>query len=105
VDPLLVEAAAIQREAAAGGGRASAGAVAGSASGGHAVSPKPYIVMAERMRGFDSLAEAQEYARLNVPAVILERQVDAAGESIAVEVMRHDWQYDAARGEWRVMLG
>ncbi|MBI5481232.1 MAG: hypothetical protein HY906_20405 [Deltaproteobacteria bacterium] len=66
---------------------------------------QPDIVVAERMRGFDSLEEAQEYARLNVPAVILERQVDAAGESMAVEVMRDDWLYDAERGEWRVVLG
>lgn len=69
------------------------------------MSLKPYVVMAERMRGFDTLEEAKEYARLNVPAVILERQLDAAGESLAVEVMRHDWLYDAERGEWRVMLG
>jgi hypothetical protein len=68
------------------------------------VSPKPYIVMTSRIRTFDTLAAAQEYARLNVPAVILERQVDAAGESVSVEIMRHDWLYDPERGEWRVML-
>lgn len=68
------------------------------------MSPKPYVVMAERMRGFDTLEEAKQYARLNVPAVILERQVDPSGLSIAVEVMRHDWLYDPERGEWRVML-
>ncbi len=64
----------------------------------------PYIVFAERLRGFDTLEAAKEFSLVNVPSVICERQFDSMGKSRLVEVMRHDYLFDEAREEWRFMM-
>lgn len=64
----------------------------------------PYVVFAERMRGFDTLAEAEEFARANVPSVICERQPVPGKAPILVEILRHDYLYDEERKEWRTMI-
>jgi hypothetical protein len=64
-----------------------------------------YVVLAQRVRGFDDFERAKEYATANVPAVICERKVVADGTRRLVEVMRHDFLYDEDRDEWRVMMG
>ena len=64
-----------------------------------------YVVLAQRVRGFDDFEGAKEFAVANVPAVICERQVVADGTTCLVEVMRHDFLYDEDRDEWRVMMG
>lgn len=63
-----------------------------------------YVVFAERMRGFDTIEEAKEFARANVPSVICERQTGLDGRPALVEVLRHDFLYDEERREWRVMM-
>ena len=65
----------------------------------------PYVVLARRVRGFDTLEEAKAFALANYPAVICERTVMPDGTSNLVEVMRHDFLFDEQRGEWRVLLG
>ena len=65
----------------------------------------PYVVLAQRVRGFDEFDKAKEYALANVPSVICERKVQADGTSALVEMLRHDFLYDEERNEWRVMLG
>ena len=67
--------------------------------------PHRYVVFAERIRGFDSLEQAERFARCNFPAVICERRLNAEGTLELVEVSRHDYLYDADRAEWRIMLG
>ena len=62
-----------------------------------------YVVLADRVRGFDTLEEAKPFALANLPAVICERVLTAEGLTL-VEVMRHDFDYDPLRDEWRVML-
>ena len=64
-----------------------------------------YVVLAQRLRGFDDLERAKEYAQANVPSVICERMARDDGTSRLVEILRHDFLYDEQRGEWRVMLG
>lgn len=64
----------------------------------------PYVVFAERMRGFDTIDEAKEFALANVPAVICERQTGPDGRPTLVEILRHDFLYDEDRKEWRVMM-
>lgn len=64
----------------------------------------PYVVFAERMRGFDTLAEAEEFARANVPSVICERRSEPGKSPVLVEILRHDYLYDEERKEWRNML-
>jgi hypothetical protein len=64
----------------------------------------PYVVFAERMRGFDTMEEAKEFARANVPSVICERQPGPDGSPILVEILRHDYLYDEERKEWRTMM-
>lgn len=64
-----------------------------------------YVVFAQKLRGFDTLEEAQRFARVNYPAVICERRDRPDGDSELVEIARHDYLYDADRGEWRIMLG
>ena len=64
-----------------------------------------YVVLAQRVRGFDELAKATEYAEANVPSVICERKLRDDGTSGLVEILRHDYLYDEHRKEWRVMLG
>lgn len=66
--------------------------------------PHRYVVLAERARGFDDLADAKRFALGNYPCVVMERVTKADGSSTLVEVVRHDYLYDEARGEWRVML-
>lgn len=67
--------------------------------------PHPWVVFAERVRGFDTREAAIAFARANVPSVVCERREDDAGAKVLVEVLRHDWLYDEERHEWRVMLG
>jgi hypothetical protein len=62
-----------------------------------------FVVLADRVKGFDTLEEAKRFAQGNLPAVICER-VSTDGGSTLVEVMRHDFDYDAERDEWRVMF-
>jgi hypothetical protein len=64
-----------------------------------------YVVLAQRVRGFDELAKAREYAEANVPSVICERKLRDDGTTGLVQVLRNDFLYDEARGEWRIMLG
>jgi hypothetical protein len=64
----------------------------------------PYVVFADRMRGFDMLEEAKEFARANVPSVICERQLGSEGSPVLVEILRHDYLYDEERKEWRTMI-
>jgi hypothetical protein len=66
--------------------------------------PRRWVVLAERVRGFDSFEEAKAFALANYPAVICERRADPDGNLRLVEVARHDFLYDEARGEWRIML-
>ena len=63
-----------------------------------------FVVLADRVRGFDTLDEAKKFALANVPTVICERIRDASSSTL-VEIMRHDFNYDPDRDEWRVMLG
>ncbi len=63
-----------------------------------------YVVLTDRVKGFDTLEEATQFARAHLPAVICERR-EHEGSSRLVEVARHDYLYDEERGEWRVMLG
>jgi hypothetical protein len=65
----------------------------------------PFVVLADRVRGFDTLEEARRFALANYPAVICERRATPGGGSELVEIQRHDLLYDVERGEWRVMLG
>ncbi|UQA61867.1 hypothetical protein [Polyangium aurulentum] len=64
----------------------------------------PYVVLAERMRGFDTLEEAKGFARANVPSVICERRAAPDGTVTLVEIARHDFLYDEERKEWRIMM-
>lgn len=64
----------------------------------------PYVVFAERMRGFDTLEESKEFARANVPSVICERRLGPEGFPVLVEILRHDYLYDEERKEWRTMI-
>jgi hypothetical protein len=68
------------------------------------VKPHRYVVLAQRVRGFDDLSEAKRFANANYPCVVMERVTSADGSSTLIEVARHDYLYDEARGEWRVML-
>ena len=64
-----------------------------------------YVVLGQRVRGFDEFQRAKEYAQANVPSVICERKLREDGTFGLVEILRHDFLYDADRGEWRVMFG
>jgi hypothetical protein len=65
----------------------------------------PYLVLAERVRGFDTLDEAKVFALANVPSVICERRRTPEGKPQLVEILRHDFLYDRERKEWRIMMG
>ena len=69
------------------------------------MSLRRYVVLAQRLRGFDQFDDAKEYARANVPSVICERTFREDGTSLLIEILRHDFLYDEARDEWRVMFG
>ena len=56
------------------------------------------------MRGFDTLDEAKEFGRANVPSVICERRPGPDGLPVLVEILRHDYLYDEERKEWRIMM-
>jgi hypothetical protein len=62
----------------------------------------PYVVLAERLRGFDTLDEAKRFAEVNVPSVICERRPGPEGGTVLVEILRHDFVYDAPSGRWRI---
>lgn len=68
------------------------------------MTPHRFVVMADRVRGFDTLEEAKAFACSNYPAVILERR-EEGGTSHLREILRHDFLYDEERREWRIMLG
>jgi hypothetical protein len=69
------------------------------------VKPHRYVVFAGRMRGFDALEDARAFATANPPAVICERVPILEGGSELREILRHDFLYDAASGQWRMMMG
>jgi hypothetical protein len=56
------------------------------------------------LRGFDTLEEATAFAKANIPSVICERKALPDGKRVLVEVLRHDFLYDSARKEWRIMI-
>ena len=62
-----------------------------------------FVVLPDCVRGFETLEEAERFALSNVPAAICER-VRSGETSTLVDIMRHDFNYDAERDEWRVML-
>jgi hypothetical protein len=64
-----------------------------------------YVVFAERVRGFDDLEEAKRFAQVNVPSVICDRETLPDGQTVLVEILRHDFLYDRERQEWRIMMG
>ncbi len=64
-----------------------------------------YVVLADRVRGFDTLEESERYARANYPSVICERRSAEDGSSVLVEVARHDFLFDEEHGEFRILLG
>ena len=64
----------------------------------------PYVVLAERVVGFDTLAQAKEFALGHPPCVICERRRNPDGTTVLIEVLRHDFLFDEERGEWRVMM-
>ncbi len=64
-----------------------------------------YVVLAERLRGFDTIEEAKAFSMANVPSVICERRRAADGSSLLVEILRHDLLYDGDRHEWRIKMG
>ena len=63
-----------------------------------------YVVLAGSARGFDTLEEARRFALANYPAVVYERTTTRDGQSRLEEIARHDFLFDDARGEWRIML-
>jgi hypothetical protein len=69
------------------------------------VSIHRFVVLADRVRGFDTREEAERYARANYPSVLCERRTKEDGSSELVELARHDFLYDAERGEWGIFLG
>ena len=64
-----------------------------------------FVVLADRVRGFDTQAEAERYARANFPSVVCERRAKEDGTSELVELVRHDFLYDPERGVWGIFLG
>jgi hypothetical protein len=78
---------------------------AARAAGGGTMTPHRYVVLTQRVRGFDTRQKAEAYALANYPAVVCERVREADGTENLVEVVRHDFLYDEERGRWRVMLG
>ena len=64
-----------------------------------------FVVLADRVRGFDTREEADRYARANYPSVICERRIGEDGQSNLVELARHDFLYDSETREWRIFLG
>ena len=68
------------------------------------MTPHRYVVFGQWLRGFDTLEEARDYALANAPSVVCERVAHPGQASRLEEVMRHDFLYDEARGEWRYML-
>lgn len=63
-----------------------------------------FVVLADRVRGFDERADAERYARANYPAVLCERRTLPDGRSHLVEIARHDFLYDDTRGEWGIFF-
>lgn len=56
-----------------------------------------FFVDARRSVGFDTLEQAKEFARVNFPAVILERKDLPDGTFEWREVLRYDWRWDPIR--------
>jgi hypothetical protein len=69
------------------------------------MTPHRFVVLADRVRGFDELEDARRFALSNPPAVICERATLPDGTSELREIARHDFLFDEARGEWRIMVG
>jgi hypothetical protein len=64
-----------------------------------------FVVLADRVRGFDTLEAAEAYARANYPSVLCERRTEADGSSRLVEIARHDFLFDEEIGSFRIFLG
>ena len=69
------------------------------------VSLHRYVVLGQRVLGFDEFERAKEYAQANVSSVICERKLRDNGTFGLVEIVLHDFLYDADRDEWRAMFG
>jgi hypothetical protein len=69
------------------------------------VSIHRFVVLADRVRGFDTREEAERYARANFPSVLCERRTQEDGSDQLVELVRHDFMYDPERGAWSIFLG
>jgi hypothetical protein len=65
----------------------------------------PFVVLADRLRGFDTLEEAKQFACEHAPCVICERRLNDDGVPQLVEILRHDYLYDEEHHEWRTTLG
>ena len=39
-----------------------------------------------------------------MPSVVCERRAVEGGQSVLVEIARHDYLYDEELGEWRIMM-
>ena len=59
-----------------------------------------FVVLTEKVRGFDTFEEARSFALGTVPAVVCERIATATGSRLE-EVARHDLLFDPAEGEAR----
>jgi hypothetical protein len=68
------------------------------------MSPHPYVVVADYIKGFDTIEDARAYAMRNHPAVICIPVPDGAGGRTLREIQRYDLLYDDTRHEWRVMF-
>jgi hypothetical protein len=66
--------------------------------------PHAYVVLADRVVGFDTLEDARRLLEAFAPSVLCRRESDPNGNSVLVEILRHDWLYDEERGEWRMMI-
>lgn len=69
------------------------------------MTPHRFVVLAQRVRGFDSLEEAAAWAQESIPAVVCERRPAAGGGTVLVEVLRHDLLPDPESGLWSVRVG
>lgn len=66
--------------------------------------PHRFVVFSDRLRGFDTLEAAVQFAAANVPAVVCERRTAEDGTTHLAEILRHDHMFDEATGDWRIML-
>jgi hypothetical protein len=62
------------------------------------------MVMADRNRSFDVLETALAFARVNYPSVVCEWRAQPDGRTVYEEIFRHDYLFDEATNEWRILL-